>query len=177
LALPENLRKPDAQAALASHLEDLEQLVMSAAGYDKKRGDNFKIVALDMPSIPLEKGVVESGSTLMAFMPTAFNAALMLIVTLLVLFFGVRPLVKVIAMPPQLASTTQSQPHGALRVEQETPSLIAGPSGQPAMVDEAPRPHVASLIEARDRLKKVLQEDEESAVAIMKEWLAQERAA
>lgn len=176
LALPEHLRKPEAQAALATHIEELEQLVMSAAGFDKKRGDTVKIVALDMPNITPERAAAESGSALMTYLPTAINAALILIVTLSVLFLGVRPLVKAITAPPQIAAAPPPGAEGGAANE-DNPNLLASPSGQPALPNEALRPHASPLIEVRDRLKQVLEDDEDTAVAIMKEWLAQERAA
>jgi flagellar M-ring protein FliF len=170
LALPDHLRKPEAQAALAAHLEELEQLVMSAAGFDKKRSDTLKIVALDMPNVGSEKSTVESRSNLMTFVPTAVNAALVLFVTLSVLFLGVRPLLRAVTAPPQLSAPANAGPDAA------SGKLLTSQVEQPA-ITEVPRPNVASLAEARAHLKKVFEEDEDSAVAIMKELLAQERAA
>lgn len=176
LALPENLRKPEAQAALASHIEELEQLVMSAAGFDKKRGDTVKIVALDMPNILPEKTVNETPSALAGLMPAALNGALVLIVTLAVLFLGVRPIVRAINTPPQIAAT--SAPTGDMGgLEDDNPNLLENPMLQQALPGEPLRPNASPLLEARARLKQVLEEDEDNAVAIMKEWLAQERAA
>ena len=86
----------------AAKLAEIEQLAASAAGFEKARGDTIKVMAVDFvdngkeleaaPSLSVTDALLRQSGTLI-------NAGMILGVTLLVLFFAVRPLTRVLSAP------------------------------------------------------------------------------
>ena len=164
--------------AIDKQVKDIEQLVMSAAGLRKDRGDTVKISVVDF---------VDANKDLEPVAPPSFleiaerqtgaltGAVAILAVGGLLIGFGVRPLVKALLAPP--------------RDEEETPefpmmqaALAAGPSGgdfeTPLLIksEEDRDQFLEALIERREKgpqrhLRKLVDFDEEHAAAILKQWI------
>ena len=86
----------------AAKLAEVEQLAASAAGFEKARGDTIKVMAVDFVDSGKELEAVPSTGIMDALLRqsgTLINAAMILGVTLLVLFFAVRPLTRVLTAP------------------------------------------------------------------------------
>ena len=86
----------------AAKLAEIEQLAASAAGFEKARGDTIKVMAVDFVDSGKElEAVPSTGITdaLLRQSGTLINAGMILGVTLLVLFFAVRPLTRVLTAP------------------------------------------------------------------------------
>ncbi len=86
----------------AAKLAEIEQLAASAAGFEKARGDSIKVMAVDFVDSGKELEAVPSAGIMDALLRqsgTLINAAMILGVTLLVLFFAVRPLTRVLTAP------------------------------------------------------------------------------
>ena len=86
----------------AAKLAEIEQLAASAAGFEKARGDTIKVMAVDFVDSGKELEAVPSAGIMDALLRqsgTLINAAMILGVTLLVLFFAVRPLTRVLTAP------------------------------------------------------------------------------
>ena len=91
--------KPAPDAA-DKKLADIEQLIASAAGFQKARGDTIKVMAVDfvdsgrdiepLPSPGIADAVFRQSGTLV-------NALVVLFVTGIVVIFVVRPLIRVLA--------------------------------------------------------------------------------
>ena len=78
-------------------LMDIEQLVSSAAGLDKQRGDQLKVAAVsfadDAPAAVPEPGLL---ATIIAQLGTFVNSIALIVVALITIMFGLRPAVKAI---------------------------------------------------------------------------------
>ncbi len=86
----------------AAKLDEIEQLAASAAGFEKARGDTIKVMAVDFVDSGKELEAVPSPGIMDALLRqsgTLINAGMILGVTLLVLFFAVRPLTRVLSAP------------------------------------------------------------------------------
>jgi flagellar M-ring protein FliF len=169
--------------AIGKQLNELEELVASAAGAHKERGDTIKISAVDFidgghdlepqpPAVWSELLLRQSGNVL--------NAATILIVALLLIWFGLRPATKAI-----LATPTPELPNLAeLAADQDFQSLEDG-GIQTALPAWSP-PSEANLIEdltntqrrsPQKRLEQIVDFDETQAAAVLKQWMHQgERA-
>jgi flagellar M-ring protein FliF len=170
--------KPSADA-LAAQVHEIEQLVASAAGLNRERGDTVKIAVVDFvdssrdlepapgPSL-IEILVRQTGSIL--------NAGAIVAVAGMMLWFGVRPAVRMAFAPPRLAATQETR--GG------TPALGApdggGQPGESILIetDSGGDEFMQALLARRDngperKLKKLIDFDENHAAAILKQWIRQ----
>jgi len=176
-------------------LAEIEQLIGTAAGVDKARGDSVKVMAVDfidnardlepIPSPGLVEAVLRQSGALI-------NAALVLAFTGLVVVFVVRPLLRVLSTPVQALA-----PDGV-------PMLAGGGNGDPMLPEpgmgpmeiggsDMPRPvqigawnEEVSLIDditsqprrsPQKRLEQMIEFDEEQAAAVLKQWIHRKEAA
>jgi flagellar M-ring protein FliF len=169
--------------AVEQRVSELEQLVTSSAGARKERGDTIKVVAVDFTDAGQEltphptPGV---GELLLRQTGTVVNAATILVVALLLIWFGLRPATNAILRLPEGANTEL----------EEMAALEAVPDLEPnaAAADRAPswsRPDDGNLIEdlttgskrtPQKRLAQIVEYDESQAVAILRQWLHQSSA-
>jgi flagellar M-ring protein FliF len=165
--------KPSAET-VEKQLAEVEQLVASAAGLRRDRGDMIKISAVEFTPEGRDLQPVSGpglSEMLMRQSGTAINAAVALLVVLLVIWFAVRPATKALLAPPQLAQAAEV-------------SLIPAPEYAAAEVPDGPTQlgswEEANLIEdltskprrsPQKRLEQMVQFDEEQAAAILKQWL------
>jgi flagellar M-ring protein FliF len=155
-------------------LAEVEQLVASAAGLRRDRGDVIKISAVEFTNEGRDLEPVVSpglGEMLARQSGTAINAATALVVAFLLIWFGIRPATKALLAPPAL-------PHGAGVDLLPGPELAALPDGEPRV--QVGTWEEANLIEdltskprrsPQKRLEQMVQFDEEQAAAILKQWL------
>lgn len=170
----------EAAVPLETQIYEIEQLAGAAAGFDKERGDRLKVSAVGfadgngeldaIPALPWSEVLMRQAGTLV-------NAATILIVAVLLIWFGLRPAVRAIVARPddaELIETSMlSGPGGAV-------GELTGPDGSvmPPGVTEP-----VSLIEdltskmnrsPQKRLEQIIDFDEEQAAAILRQWLQQE---
>ena len=169
---------PAAATPVEHQLMEIEQLIASAAGFTKDRGDQLKVAAVpfaesvDLEPVP-EPGIVDR---LVGQMGSFVNGLAAIVVALLVILLGFRPAVRAILNRPALAA----------------PEGPAGLIGGPAVLEGESRggpprdPQSVRLIEdgtrnidgsPRKRLEQIVDFDEEQAAAILRQWLRQDRAA
>jgi flagellar M-ring protein FliF len=124
-------------------MQQIEQLVRSAIGYDEKRGDQLKVVNLrfSQPEIeelpPAEEpflGLVKDDYWRIA----QFGG--LGVIALLLIFFVMRPLIAALVSPPQGAGALASQ---AIAGPAGAPAAIAGPAGTVALAGPAGAPQIA----------------------------------
>jgi len=162
-------------------LMQIEQLVGSAAGFSKDRGDQLKVTAVTFADAAALTPVAGPGivELLVRQAGTVINAGAILIVAILLIWFGLRPAVRAI-----LAQPGGSEP--AMEA-----AMIAG--GGAAMIEGGGRvaPQVTpqadvNLIEdltnkmnrsPQKRLEQIVDFDEEQAAAILRQWLRQDEKA
>jgi flagellar M-ring protein FliF len=170
--------------AVSKEIDDLEQIVASAAGASPTRGDTIKVSAVDF---------VETGHDLAPVPPpawqeillrqtgTAVNGGIILLVALLMLWFGVRPAVRALsgaggALPdpasyPGMDSLALPEPSLPMPAGMAAfPSLSAEPNLIEDLADSSKRTPVK-------RLEQIVEFDEQQAVNILKLWMRQRSTA
>lgn len=168
-----------APEALERQIEELRQLVASAAGANLARGDAIKISAVDFidagrdlepqpPPALSEMLLRQSGNVL--------NAGAILVVALLLIWFGLRPAARAIMASPAPAETSELAALESFSVPEPAAApadpQLPGWSGQPEVnliedLTSAPRRS------PQRRLEQIVEFDEEQAAAILKQWMHQ----
>ncbi len=171
--------KPEAvPAALEAKLADIEGLVSSAAGLRKDRGDTIKVLAEDFADGGHDLDPVPSASfvdMLMRQSGTAINALTALVVAVLLIMFGLRPLTRALAPPPAPVEFAAFDGGTAL------PALEA-PSGgfdmpEPQALEMPVEPNLIEDVTNRPRrspqrrLEQMVEFDENQAAEILKQWV------
>ncbi len=171
--LAETLSDPSNAAALAAQANEIEQLVASAAGFDVARGDQIKVSLVDfmassggltpVPQLSIRDMLVRQVGNLV-------NAAAILVVSVLLIWFGLRPAVN--ALVPQLKSSEQAEQvetalaTGAVEGEAEAFD-VAGESANAVLLEDLTRKLSASPVR---KLEQVVELNEEQSAAILKQW-------
>jgi len=197
-----SLAGPDAtKAQIDAQVAEIEQLVGSAAGFNKERGDNVKVAAVGFVNDgqPLEAvpplGIMD---VLMRQSATLINAGTILLVAGLLIWFGLRPAMRAILEIPAAqqeevlalaAATAAANASGnAALADGTAPALALGSTGVVAgevASLAAPAGGVAGMIEdladklarsPQKRLEQMIETDEAQAAEILKRWLLREAA-
>ncbi len=164
---------------IENQLKEIEQLIASAAGLKKERGDSLKVTAVDFlldehEMAPLQGvGIAE---TLEHHLGSIVNAATFLLITIIIVLFGLRPATR------------------ALLVEQpaapfETPPLLAPTIS--VSLPESPDPATSITLDekgkdaeggksalniSRRKLEELIASDEAQAAMVLKQWMQSEGA-
>lgn len=162
-------------AAIDQQMREIEQLVASAAGAVTDRGDQIKVSAVNFieDSRNLEPvPPISIGELLVRQSGNFINAATILVVALLVIWFGLRPAVTaILARPPaEEAKAAAAEGDPALPPGAEAPQL-AGPSEGSNLIEELT---IRMNQSPARRLEQMVEFSEEQAAAILKQWLYQE---
>lgn len=166
--------------SVAQRVSELEQLVASSSGARKERGDMVKVVAVDFADAGQDLAPHPApaiGERLLRQTGTVVNAAAILAVALLVIWFGLRPATKAILSLPRSGMADLNDISDNVTIPEIGPN--AGESGRIASWSP---PGEANLIEdltnrskrtPQKRLAQIVEYDEAQAVAILKQWLHQ----
>ncbi len=162
--------KPSPEA-IAAKVNDIEQLVASAAGLDKQRGDVVKVSVVDFvdSSRDLEPAPAPSILEILARQTgSIFNAAAILLVGAMLTWFGVKPAVRALLAPP--AAVAQEAAPDA------TPALSAPSEGVLIELGAGEDEFLQALLARRDngparKLIRLVEFDEAQAAAIIKRWI------
>ena len=174
--------KPPADA-VANQVREIEQLVSSAAGLDRRRGDTVKVSVVDFidSSRDLDPAPGPSLFEILARQTgTIVNAGAIVAVAAMVVWFGVRPGLKMALTAPRLTAISDGRSPSA----GQTPALSAPDAdGQPAEsilieTDSGRDAFFQALLARRDngperRLQKLVEFDENHAATILKQWIRQ----
>ena len=148
-------------ALLAARLEELRGLITTASGVDAARGDKVTLSALEF-AIQSDNAAETQGFSASSFLSantgTLIRSAAFIAVAMLVLIMGVRPAMRAMALPQQTALGGEN---GSAQ--------LAAPSTQ---MDD-PAADIAAKLDSssRKRLERIIELDEEKAVAVLKQWL------
>ncbi len=162
--------------ALHAKLADIESLVTSAAGLRKDRGDTIKVLAEDFADAGHDLDPVPAPSIidmLMRQSGTAINALTVLVVAVLLILYGLRPLTRLLKpAEPEMA---------ALATASVVPALEGPASGLIAdggtMIDVRHEPSLIDDVTNRPRrspqrrLEQMVEFDETQAATILKQWV------
>jgi flagellar M-ring protein FliF len=182
-ALTASLGDKPSPDALANQVHEIEQLVASAAGLDRQRGDAVKVSVVDFidSSRDLDPAPGPSLIEIVARQTGLIaNAGAIVAVAAMVVWFGVRPGLKMALAPARLAATGD----GRGGASGQTPAL--GPpdgDGRPTesilIETESGRDaFLQALLARRDngperKLQKLVEFDENHAATILKQWIRQ----
>lgn len=165
-----------------AQIAEIEQLVASAAGLDSERGDQLKVSAVGFAAGAGELDPVAPLSMvdlLIRQFGTLINAATMLIVAVLLIWFGLRPAMRAIMARPQ------DEGQAALDAA-ALPALDAGvvtlEDGTHAILPDEDINLIEDLTSKRNRtpqkrLEQIIEYDEEQAAAVLRQWLGNEAKA
>lgn len=165
--------------AMQAQLKEVERLVGSAAGIDTARGDRVTVAAVEF--LPNDRNEPMPGPGIMAQLMEHTGAAIkgitMLAITMLLIWFGLRPATKA------LLENKAAEPAGQLP---DLQAAMAGGGPQPAIQEgfgagpkfgglEVPN-LIADLTSKMGRnpqkkLEQMIDFDEEQAAAILKQWM------
>jgi flagellar M-ring protein FliF len=166
--------------AIDARLAEIQMLVASAAGLEEARGDRITVSAVDFlaESDQLEPvPPIGMGEVLLRQTGTMVHAATILVVALLVIWFGLRPATRAILAHPRPPAHVPEVP-----AEQQPGEFDSGPAIERRLAG-APE---ANLIEdltsklnrsPQKRLEQIIQFDEEHAATVLKQWIHQGNAA
>jgi flagellar M-ring protein FliF len=176
------------QDSVDKQVKDIEQLVSSAAGLSKDRGDTIKVSVVDFvdsgrdlepvpgPSI-VELLLRQSGSLI--------SAAAVITVALMLIWFGIRPATKMLlAAPTPTRDEALALPAGGARpalAGAAAPVAALPTAAAEALVIEPPGQSAGVIDELVNRkskgpqrqLEQLVEHDEEQAAAILKQWIRQ----
>ncbi|CAN5118387.1 flagellar basal-body MS-ring/collar protein FliF [soil metagenome] len=158
---------------ITAQTKEIEQLVASAAGFNDARGDKLKVTAVPFPEAGEQLEPVAAmgiGEQVMRQSGTLINGLTFIIVTVLVIWFGLRPAMRAILQ----TSKTAQAPAGLLEnpAAGREPILIA--EREPNLIED-----VTSKMRRtpQKRLEQMIEYDDVQAAAILKQWLMQAKGA
>jgi flagellar M-ring protein FliF len=169
--------------AISKEIDDLQQIVASAAGASTTRGDTIKVSAVDF---------VETGHDLAPVPPpawqeillrqtgTAVNGGVILLVALLMLWFGVRPAVRALSGAGALPDPSSYPGMDSLALPEPSLPMPAGMAAFPSLSSEPNL--IEDLADSSKRtpvkrLEQIVEFDEQQAVNILKLWMRQRSTA
>lgn len=166
-------------------------MVGTAAGVDVKRGDQISVAAVEFAeatqlSEPFDTAALTA--ELIGLLAGLIKSATVLGVAFVVIWFGVRPLTRMLAEQQQAADAAQVA-GGALgadgapmTAEDAANSIAAVRAGQTGGIPSAEEPNLIEDLTSevmrvsQKRLEQMVELDEEQAANILKQWM-RERAA
>jgi flagellar M-ring protein FliF len=171
--LIESLGPSPTPEQIDKRLDEVRQVVGSAAGVHDGRGDNVKVLAVDFlqgnrmlePAPPI--GIAE---TLMRQSGTVINAVTILGLAALIMWFGLRPALNAILKRPEPAAiatlTTEAVPEAGELQAQLAAATAAG--GGLNLIGDLTQ---ASLRSPIRKLEQLIEFDEAQAAAILRQWI------
>lgn len=182
--LMETLGSSATPEMLDKHLKEVEKLVVSASGVDLKRGDQIAVSALEFAQGGMSLDPVPPvgwGEMLGRQLGSFVNAGALVLITALVIWFGLRPAMRTILEAPQDASpaaiTASGEGQESIEIDPVMQAMLGGGGvsvSKPTRSGDTSL--IADLTEKLDRapqkrLEQMVDFDEEQAAAILKQWL------
>lgn len=167
------------QADIDDRVKEIEQLVASAAGFDKARGDQIKVAAVSFIDRDQNMPPV-AGPSFMEIvarqMGTIVSSFVVLVICVLFIWLGLKPGIRMLLSRNQ-AELNYSQATAALA--QSEAQALALNAGEPQGVVPAPQSHPAlpPIVEghtAQRKLEHIVNHSPEQAASVLRKWLAQE---
>ena len=162
-------------AAVAAKMAEIEKLVASAVGKDEKRGDRVTAIVQDFMIDGTEGDDSGAGglSVIIQDNSSSVITALIVILTVLaVIWFGVRPLLRMMMNPPAApvgpALAAPEADSGEIEFEMATAPIISD-AGEMGMGSGMQQSSVAPLVA---RLNELISRDPQQAVVVFRRWLS-----
>lgn len=168
--------KPD---AVERQIKEIEQLVSTAAGLHKERGDTVKVSAVEFMPNENDMGPVEApgwADALTHQLGSVINALALIAVTVMLVIFGLRPATRaLLAETPSVALAENASSMLDLDDGIELPftPLEAPEFTMAAALDTGLIEDIADQekFTQQKRLQQLIEADEMQAVAILKQWM------
>jgi len=154
----------------------ITQLVATAAGLDQKRGDVINVTALNFMEATddqLQPTATPLSETISRQAGSFVNAAALIVAVGLILWFGVRPLMREMTKPQdalQLAAGTDVVVPDFTAASRPQPALAAN-ADQSLPYDDLSELRRRMRVPAQNRLEQMIDMDEERVAAILKQWV------
>jgi flagellar M-ring protein FliF len=160
---------------------EIEQLVSSAAGFSKARGDQIKVAAVSfvdhggmLQPVPGPSWV----EILMRQFGTVVNSLTILALCAMMIWFGLRPAVRMLLARHQVEMELQREQAAALAAAEAEAEAIALASAPRLQVTEPePEDPIELPRTPQRKLEQIVELSEEQAAAVLKQWLSQQEAA
>ncbi len=154
-----------------TQLDEIRELVGSAAGFDKKRGDSLKVTSVDFfeTSSMLEPvPEVAMSAQLLKHSGSVISALTVLVATFILVWFGLRPATRVLVPVGTGAGSNVpalNPPNGG--VQPEMAAAHDGLGAEPNLVED-----LTDQVRQKPqkRLQQIVELDEQQAVTVMKQW-------
>lgn len=168
-------------AEVDAKITEIEQLVSSAAGFNKSRGDQIKVAAVSFVDDSSMLQPVPGPSlteVLMRQFGTVVNALTILALCAMMIWFGLRPAVRMLVARHQAEMELQREQAAALAAAETAAAIAASASEQSnqALEDELPENMIEMRRTPQRKLEQIVELSEEQAAAVLKQWLGQEAA-
>ncbi|MBA8879806.1 flagellar basal-body MS-ring/collar protein FliF [Phyllobacterium myrsinacearum] len=154
----------------------ITELVATAAGLDQKRGDVITVTALNFMEATdeqLQPAATPLSETISRQAGSFVNAAALIVAVGLILWFGVRPLMREMGKSQdalQLAAGTDVAVPDFTVAARPQPALAAN-SEQSLPYDDLSELRRRMRVPAQNRLEQMIEMDEERVAAILKQWV------
>jgi flagellar M-ring protein FliF len=158
--------KPLEENAMDRRVSEISELISSAVGFSKERGDVIKVAVAEFADRPVEYETKASNHALVIVARQAgaiFNVLAILAGAFALFRFGIRPFLKAM-----IESDNQSRPGYISQSHQAQDA-----SGLPASPDERLHPTIETSPRrlGQRRLKTMVDTDEEEVASILKHWV------
>ncbi|HEY8163090.1 MAG TPA: flagellar basal-body MS-ring/collar protein FliF [Methylocystis sp.] len=186
-ALAEAGKPAPSPEIIERQVKEVEQIVASAAGIKRERGDVLKVSAVEFSFNEHEMSPVESAGfleTLSHYLGTMINAATVLVITALLVYFGLMPATRaLIAEVPRPSVAMDAPP--LLGIESESaatedgfiPQMNAPTLALNSDLDSFPGIMSLGRVSARQKLEQLIEVDEMQAASVLKRWMRSDEAA
>jgi flagellar M-ring protein FliF len=172
------------QADIDQRVADISKMATTAAGFDEKRGDTVNVVAVEFSEEAVGDGAAAQSlmERLSAYAGTAINAGAFIVVSLLVLFLGFRPLVSAIKeIPaPRIEPLLDDVAAQRMKLAADAERVSVPPAARPdpsAILMPPPAAALAALGPTpKERIEAMVDLDEERTAQVLRRWIMEEAA-
>lgn len=171
-------KEPPKPEAVERQIKEIEQLVSSAAGLNKERGDTLKVTAVDFMFNEHEMDPEQSpgiGAIISSHLGGILNMLTAIGIAALIVIFGLSPIRRALLTEAVKAedaiSVLDQGPPFAIEPAFPgiAPSVLEMGSGQDTPVIDGVSN--ANAQTARRKLERLIEENDEQAAAVMKKWM------
>lgn len=176
--LDELLGKDAKPEAIEGQIKEIEQLVASAAGLSETRGDKVKITAVPFAAGGTAMEPVASEGILDQLLSQSgvlINALTVLVVAVLLIWFGLKPAMRAILQQPALPQpAAPGLLPGATMVSGQGGAISVMAADEPNLIEDVTSRMRRTPLK---RLEQMIEYDDEQAAAILKQWIMQAKQA
>ncbi len=163
--------------AINKHIEEISQLASSAAGLNATRGDQIKVAVVDfqagtgelepLPPLTVTQVLLQQSGNVV-------NAVSILVVSTLLIWFGLRPAISALVPKPVANDNTPEDSELEIGLDDQLGYMTSDPSTHAGLIEELSKKLDASPVR---KLERVVEMNEEQSAAILKQWFYESETA